>query len=164
MEIAFVSFAMLYFKKEMVSHPCLSLILTAEETQKARTFFLVTFFFALFFWVWAVKNTIEMDNNLDLGVVSFASVLVSSGYMLGVLSTGPVVNCVKWVKYATTGSHLFVAVNYLLGAFIGFTVMGRPGFGAYCAGFTFLWLGIAYYGYMLMHSLALGGETLPLSG
>ena len=104
-----------------------------------------------------------MDSNLDLGVVSFGSVLVSSGYMLGVLTSGSLVGCPRLVKHGTTGTHIFVAINYILGAIIGFTVLGRPWFGVYCIVFTLLWLGIAYYGHLLMHSLALGGEAQPLS-
>ena len=118
----------------------------------------------MFFWGWALKNTIQMtDNSLDLGVVSFGTVMVSSGYMLGVLTSGSLTSCPKRIKHATTGSHIFVALNYALGAVIGFTVLGRPGFSVYCIIFTFLWFGLAYYGHLVMHSVAMAGETLPLS-
>lgn len=135
----------------------------SEETEKLRTYFTATFFFALFFWAWAVKNTVGMDN-LDLGVVSFGSVLVSSGYMLGALTAGSINSASKLLKKMTTCTQVFVALNYLLGAFIGFTVLGRPGFSLYCVAFAGIWLAIAYYGHTLMNSVILGGETLPLSG
>jgi hypothetical protein len=99
-----------------------------------------------------VKNTVGMTDALDLGVVSFGTVLISSGYMLGVLSAGgSLAHCGKWIQGATTASHVFVALNYLLGSFIGFTVLKRPGFGVYCVLFTLVWCGIAYYGNIVMH-------------
>ena len=104
-----------------------------------------------------------MDNNLDLGVVSFGSVLVSSSYMLGVLSSGSL-NASKLLKNVTTCTQVFVAINYVLGAFIGFIALGRAGFGIYCVVFAGIWLAIAYYGHMIMNSAISGGESLPLSG
>lgn len=132
---------------------------SADETAKARNFFIATFFFALFFWAWALKNTVE--NEFDLGVVSFATVLVSSSYMMGALTSGSL-TAGKSVKTATTCTHIFVALNYALGAAAGFAIVGRIGFGIYCTVFTALWSGIAYFGHLLMKSVALGGETLPL--
>ena len=103
-----------------------------------------------------------MDGNLDLGVVSFGSVMISSSYMLGVLSSGSMSFC-KSAKVATTCTQVLVAINYFLGAVLGFTALGRPGFGIYCAIFEVLWLGIAYCGQLLMKSMAMGGGSLPLS-
>lgn len=138
-----------------------------QETQKLRTFFIAIFGFSLFFWIWAVKNTVGMDNNnFDLGVFSFATVLVTSSYMMGMIASSSFVSAGKFEKYATTSSHMFVAINYFLGSFIGFAVMGRPGFGFYCVVFTGLWLGVAYYGHILMKSASTGGslsENIPLS-
>jgi hypothetical protein len=140
-----------------------------DENTKLRVFFLGTFFFALFFWCWALKNTVGGDF-MDLGVISFGTVVVSSSYMLGVTASygfGSTASN-KLVRIATTCTHLFVAVNYLLGTYVGYVMLSRPGFGIYCIVFTLLWLGIAFFGHSLMKSAALGAsssanEHLPLS-
>jgi hypothetical protein len=41
-----------------------------------------SFFFALFFWGWAGYNTMSMSRGMDLGIFSFASVLLTSSYFL----------------------------------------------------------------------------------
>ncbi|CAB9496955.1 expressed unknown protein [Seminavis robusta] len=147
---------------EMARKPTMSM----DDTQKLQQFFVATLLFALFFWCWALKNTIEKD--FDLGVVSFATVVVSSGYMLCIImgngwnSTTPSKLC----KTLTICSHVFVAVNYFLGTCIAFGVLSRFGFGFYCLIFTFLWLGSAYFCNKLMNSVdanAAFGETLPVS-
>eukprot|EP00527_Entomoneis_sp_CCMP2396_P009437 CAMPEP_0198138946 /NCGR_PEP_ID=MMETSP1443-20131203/2303_1 /TAXON_ID=186043 /ORGANISM="Entomoneis sp., Strain CCMP2396" /LENGTH=144 /DNA_ID=CAMNT_0043800903 /DNA_START=74 /DNA_END=508 /DNA_ORIENTATION=+ len=142
-----------------------------EATQKLRIFFIAIFGWSLFFWAWALKNTIGMDGGsgeFDLGVLSFGTVLVSSSYMLGIIASGNFAPASKLLKHATTCSHVFVALNYLLGSYIGFTVLERPGFGLYCVAFSGLWLGIAYYGYSSMNVASGGGGSLsehdPLSG
>ena len=53
-------------------------------------------------------------------------------------------------KTLVTGSITLVSLNYALGAYIGFKVMGKTGFGIYCVIFTFLWAGGAFYGSVLM--------------
>ena len=139
-----------------------------EETQKLRYFFVATFAGSLFFWAWALKNTIGMNGEFDLGVVSFGTVMISSSYMMGVLISSSFASyATKMAKLFTTGTHIFVAVNYLLGSYIGFAVLSRPGFGVYCIAFTILWLGVAYCGHSLMNAaslgVAVGGENTPLS-
>lgn len=143
--------------------------MTVEETQKLKMFFIVLFLLSLFFWAWALKNTIGMTDGggeFDLGVVSFGTVLLSSSYMMGIIASKSFASVGKIAKKATTCTHIFVAINYLLGAYIGFTSLGRPGFGAYCVAFTGVWLGIAYYGHTLMDSAAAAfslSENIPLS-
>ena len=141
---------------------------SVDAIQKLRIFFMATFGWSLFFWSWALKNTVGMNGEFDLGVISFGTVMISSSYMLGVTVTGSFASYVtKSTKAVTTGTHLFVALNYLLGSYIGFVVLSRPGFGLYCVIFTILWLWIAYSGQGLMNSstvgASIGGETLPLS-
>ena len=139
-----------------------------EDTQKLKIFFAATFAGSLFFWAWALKNTVGMNGEFDLGVVSFGTVMISSSYMMGVtVSSSFASYATKMAKSFTTGTHLFVALNYLLGSYIGFAVLSRPGFGVYCIAFTILWLGVAYCGHNLMKSaslgIAVGGENTPLS-
>jgi hypothetical protein len=106
--------------------------------------------FALFFWAWALKNTAGMDpSNVDLGVVSFGGVVATSSYLLA-LANVRAPRPGAMTRFAVIASHILVALNYLLGAYLGFTILGRPGFGAYCAIFVALWLGIAYLGSRLM--------------
>jgi len=118
-----------------------------------------------------------MDSGgFDLGVISFATVMISSSYWLGIMTMtaragaaggGPATT--KCIRNLTTGTHVFVAVNYLLGSYVGFAVLSRPGFGIYCIIFTLLWGGIAYFGFHLMTKSGLvagppgSGEILPLS-
>jgi hypothetical protein len=134
-----------------------------DDTNKLRYFFGGTLVLALFFWCWALKNTLTSE--FDLGVVSFGTVVVSSVFMLKILVAS------KWTatcpsslaKNLTLASHIFVAINYLLGAIIGFMVLARPGFSVYCLIFTFLWLAIAYCAKLIMNRAVAAGETLPLS-
>jgi len=116
--------------------------------------------FAGFFWAWALKNTMAMtDGMLDLGLVSFGSVLLTSGYVLGMVNGGARVPAKK-----SLGGILFllacllVALNYALGAALGFTALGRPGFGIYCVVFCFLWLGITWYAHEILKK-ASGGSS-----
>jgi hypothetical protein len=97
--------------------------------------------------------------NVDMGVISFVTVLVSSTYLLALANVssssrvpppvGPL------TRTLATSSQVLVALNYLLGAYLGFTVLERPGFGSYCVIFVGLWLGIAYTGNVVMKSPSL---------
>ena len=79
--------------------------------------------------------------NVDMGVISFGTTLVSSTYLLALINASRVPPGFLTRTLAAT-SQVLVALNYLLGAYLGFTVLERPGFGSYYAIFVGLWLGI----------------------
>jgi hypothetical protein len=107
---------------------------------------------ALFFWSWALQNTVAMtDGNFDLGLVSFGIVLLTSSYVLGMVNGGNV------PAKGSVGGILFrlaptiVTVHYMGGvndAFFG--VLYRPIYGIYCTIFGLLWLLIALYAEVLL--------------
>jgi hypothetical protein len=102
-----------------------------------------------FFWVWALINTITGD--FDFGVVSFLLVMCTSSYGIRLATTAQGEQpSLLLAKSLTIGSHLLVALNYLLGSVLGFAELDRPGFGAYCAVFVVVWVGIAYRAFVLM--------------
>jgi hypothetical protein len=72
--------------------------------------------FSSFFWVWALVNTIR--TNFDLGVVSFFTVMCTSSYGIRLATTQ--IEPTLLLKSLTMSSHLFVALNYLLGSILGF--------------------------------------------
>ena len=101
--------------------------------------------FSLFFWFWALKNTVGMSApNFDYGVVSFGTVIATSSYNLALanVKTAPG----KAARYLALSSHVLVAFNYLLGGYLGFTLLERPGFGTYCIIFVGVWSGIGALG------------------
>jgi len=123
-----------------------------------HSFSLLLLLFASFFWAWALKNTVEMDApNADLGVLSFLTVMLTSTYMLGVESS-PRSSVSGLTAGLATASHVFVALNYALGCYLGFAVLDRPGFGAYCGIFTVLWFGIAITSQRLLSAGRSSGE------
>eukprot|EP00538_Stauroneis_constricta_P014023 CAMPEP_0119556148 /NCGR_PEP_ID=MMETSP1352-20130426/8184_1 /TAXON_ID=265584 /ORGANISM="Stauroneis constricta, Strain CCMP1120" /LENGTH=127 /DNA_ID=CAMNT_0007603051 /DNA_START=176 /DNA_END=559 /DNA_ORIENTATION=+ len=114
-------------------------------TRQATNFYLGLFPFTLVFWIWALKNTIGMDAGAwDWGVASFGMVLVTTAYVLGTRSADGLPYGLP--RILVTASHVLVAMNYIVGAIIGFHVLHRPMFGTYCVTFVFVWLGIAWYG------------------
>ena len=89
--------------------------------------------------------------NWDWGVASFGSVLVTTSYVLALANNHQgVVTPGKLTRNLAMASCLLVAVNYALGAYLGFTYLDRPGFGWYCVAFVGLWIGIAIFGARLM--------------
>ena len=60
-------------------------------------------------------------------------------------------------------SNLLVVLNYALGAYLGLTALGRPGFGLYCVLFTLLWLGSTWYAHEILKkaSSSDGGLSIP---
>lgn len=115
-----------------------------------KTFAISLFIFAFVFWCWALKNTIRMEPPLfDWGLVSFGSVLMTTSYLLALANLGkkPMSNLTRILAMS---SHVLVALNYLLGAYLGFKFLARPGFVWYCAIFTVLWLCIAGIGSRLL--------------
>ena len=103
---------------------------------------------ATVFWAWAVKNTVE--RMFDLGVLSFASVMLTSSYLLVRAVQHPTISLSTLTNSLAMASHGFVALNYAGGAYLGFASLDRPGFGAYCTIFTALWIGIGLWGAKIM--------------
>lgn len=119
---------------------------------------------SLFFWFWALINTIRLG--FDLGVVCFLTSALTSSYLLALGNAKKSVPESNITKLLVTGSHVFVAVVYALGAYAFFALLGSVSRGVYCVVFSFLWLGFAYCGHQLMnreeeHSKR-GGETARL--
>jgi hypothetical protein len=110
--------------------------------------------FATFFWVWALKNTIGMDPpNFDYGLVSFVTVMLSSSHLIAVANNiKGAASPGKLTRFLVVASCALVASNYMLGTYIGYSIIGRPGFALYCLMFVFLWLGLAGLGSHIMSS------------
>jgi hypothetical protein len=106
--------------------------------------------FALFFWAWALKNTMALSGNLDFGVVSFGALVAMSSYVLGMANAGviPPQKSVGGILFLV--APLVVALNYVGGAILGFTVLERPGFGIYCSVFVLVWIVIAWYAHEVL--------------
>ena len=119
--------------------------------------------FSLVFWIWAIYNTITGDY-VDAGIVTFATVIASSVYLLvqsyrqlppvvvpiisdgnNITSQSPRCSRISITNWLITTSHLLVVINYAGGAVIA--ASGKydagQGFIVYCIIFTFLWIGIA---------------------
>jgi hypothetical protein len=121
---------------------------TPGDSKALYKFSIAVFIFASFFWVWALLNTIR--TNFDFGVVSFLAVMCTSSYGIRLTAAQGEASPSLLAKSLTIGSHILVALNYLLGSVLGFFELERPGFGVYCAVFVVLWLGIAYRAFVLM--------------
>lgn len=107
-----------------------------------------------FFWSWAVVNTIKMKSGFDGGVISFFLSGASSFYLFrrtrngaeGFQSPGLIGR--GWIL----ASHLTVALNYALGAFLALTLGTRiyVKFAVYCVIFFLCWLSTALLGWNLV--------------
>ena len=107
-----------------------------------RAYALSLLLFASFFWLWAVKNTVGMETGqFDLGILSFATVMLTSSYLLGLANHHKLPSSML-TKILVLSSQIFVALNYAIGCYLGFAALDRPGFGLYCGIFTILWSGI----------------------
>ena len=131
-----------------------------------KSFALSLLLFSTFFWLWAVKNTVGMEaSQYDLGILSFATVMLTSSYLLGLANHQLLPS--KLTKTLASTSHGLVALNYALGCYLGYAALGRPGFGLYCGIFTVLWVGIGFWGAKAMDAEGRGsasiGETERLS-
>lgn len=99
-----------------------------------------------FFWLWAIWNS--FTKYLDLGVISFFTVMLSSFSLRTRYSNSSEnSNDKEEMKYPiivigfSVFSHLFVSLNYMLGALI--TLKKKPertGFIAYCVIFSGVWI------------------------
>jgi hypothetical protein len=162
-------YAMLHTHTHTHTHTirfCLSLQAVNNIMSSVKTFAIGLFVFAGFFWCWALKNTIRMTSpNWDWGVVSFGSVVLTSTYLLALANLGQKPTSLTTFILVML-SHLLVSLNYLLGAYLGFTILARPGFGWYCVMFTGLWVCIAGLGARLLKedsgNASVGSENLGL--
>jgi hypothetical protein len=135
--------------------------------QQVRFFLSGLIVVSLFFWAWAVKNTAAAkDGMIDLGIVSFGMVVVTSSYVLGMVNGNSNSGMMVPPKKSVGGilflvSPLLVAINYGAGAILGFGYLNRPGFGMYCVLFVFLWLVTAWYAHELLKkaSISSSGPT-----
>jgi FlaA1/EpsC-like NDP-sugar epimerase len=107
-----------------------------------RIFAIVVLCVSIFFWAWALYNTITKQ--FDAGVVSFLLAAIASTYLLFTKAPNKVGQCL------VVASYLLVSINYMAGVVFAFTVLNRPGFGIYCIIFAVLWIGIAVVGNSLM--------------
>lgn len=109
---------------------------------------------SLFFWGWALKNTMGFQKQiaqaeakgkkakvpgLDLGVVSFLTSALSSTFLLG---TGDNAVLSSSSSMLVTGSFVFVSINYALGCALMMKV--KPKVALYCGIFTGIWAALAY--------------------
>lgn len=121
--------------------------------RKQRIFAFVILCASLFFWVWAILNTVKMETGYDLGIVSFLSTAISSAYLLWRTRPGiiPIGKCAQVLVLLT---HLFVAANYAIGTMFAFKWLEpvKVGFGIYCAIFIVVWLVVGVIGYLLIEA------------
>ena len=97
-------------------------------------------------------NTVH-NLNLDLGTLSFLSVLITHSILL----TSCCNNC-GGASYAILGTHLFVTFNYILGIYVALgTDMIQPperqnGFAMYCGVAALLWFISSVVGYKMYNA------------
>lgn len=132
---------------------------TSRQLQGYLSFLIL---FCSFFWAWAVKNTAGFTNHsVDLGIVSFGTVIVMSSYVLGMVNGGGRVPAKKSpAGILLLSSHLLVVLNYAVGAYLGWAVLRhRTGFAMYCTVFVFVWLGITALSHEFLKKALLNDES-----
>ena len=102
---------------------------------------------SIFFWCWALLNTLT-KGFFDLGVVSLFTTSLSSLYLINTINK----RGLTWFgRLVVSLTHLFVAVNYALGFLIAVTTDNKgTDFAIYCAIFVCLWIFVMVRGYILM--------------
>mmetsp|Transcript_14338 Transcript_14338/g.17289 ORF Transcript_14338/g.17289 Transcript_14338/m.17289 type:complete len:178 (+) Transcript_14338:80-613(+) len=70
---------------------------------------------AVIFWLWAIRNFITKGDP-DLGMISFATVLIASGCTVRALRSSSISS--NYYKYGMAVSTTLVTANYMLGFFI----------------------------------------------
>ncbi len=117
-----------------------------------------------FFWGWAVLNTFDMKKGFDLGIVSFLLSGSSSLYLFLISRKGSSGFTPPSVitRALVLISHVLVALNYALGAYMALTLqVVYIKFAYYCIIFMILWLGCAVVGWTLVTNvLDIGVEDL----
>ncbi|XRB12050.1 hypothetical protein RI054_03g18860 [Pseudoscourfieldia marina] len=118
----------------------------------------VTFPVAAFFWLWAATNCVT-KRVPDLGVVSFATVMLAAAYALkmtsGHTSDIPKRDEMVAARRACFWSCAVVAVNYLL----GIVLVPDVGFRVYCT-----IAGVAFFMWGVMWSRAVDNFTVTTHG
>mmetsp|Transcript_7033 Transcript_7033/g.16084 ORF Transcript_7033/g.16084 Transcript_7033/m.16084 type:complete len:248 (-) Transcript_7033:1138-1881(-) len=133
-----------------------------QHYRQLRMFSAFIAIISLIFWCWAIKNTMEMKEGQDLGMYSFLTTLLSSHWVLYVTRSGPpkttsgasVVTSLQF-RVGVTASHILVFLNYVLGVLFAITVGSKVyvQFALYCGIFSFLWLGAAVFGFLLLYRI-----------
>lgn len=99
-------------------------------------------FFALFFWGWAIQNSVEAKG-FDLGVLSFLLVSAFCAHIWSVSNSGRRPG--PTTRRLLLASQIFVAVNYLGGAVAGPVYFDKGiGYAIYCTVFVLIWCAIAW--------------------
>lgn len=132
-------------------NPVLPRVAVDERPRNLARFSLFVLLFSLFFWFWALINTVD-DGTPDGGVVCFLGSTISSTYMLAI-GNAKTMPTSKTSRLLATSSLVFVALIYVLGAYIHFSE-SKAIRGIYCASFFVLWLGLARCGHLLMNKSA----------
>jgi hypothetical protein len=139
---------------------------------------------AIVFWIWAIINTIQNDQMIDGGIISFLTVIISSIYIIyltikignnnsnvddhdhdHVTTTTPQnqrrrrrllqsVCTARWI----VGSHLFVTLNYFVGIIVSW-----KGKRIYSIIFTILWMMSSYFIWYLMKQYRLSASNATSS-
>lgn len=149
-----------------------------EHIRRLNIFATCIIAISIFFWVWAVINTRNMDG-VDLGIVSFFGSGVASTYVYyrtkcanesrnrrneasGSRRGDRIEQDFKpigiWGRRLIVLTYWIVCANYMLGAWFAFHISDSVlvKFAVYCIVFTVLWMMIALIGWMLI------GRTMNL--
>lgn len=123
-----------------------------KNLSKARLFAGLILPTSTFFCGWAIQNTLERGS-LDLGVVSFATVMLSSMFLL--TRTPALLPIKKRDAVIILVSYVFVIINYALGAWIGYTIFEDISniFVIYCITFVFVWGFLGFIMWKLLSGL-----------
>jgi hypothetical protein len=141
---------------------------------------------AIVFWIWAIINTIQNDQIIDGGIISFLTVIISSIYIIyltikignnnsnvddhdndNVTTTTPqnqnqrrrrrLLQSVCTARWIV-GSHLFVTLNYFVGIIVSW-----KGKRIYSIIFTILWMISSYFIWYLMKQYRLSASNATSS-
>lgn len=142
-------------------------LLVRRQLRKLRILSSILSVVSFIFWVWAIKNTYEMEKGQDLGIYSFLTTLLTSHWVLCKTRKGSISGGVTVLfRVLVTTSHVLVCLNYMLGVL--FALYGGEyvyvAFGIYCGIATVGWGGVAFYGFVLLRDLHRGQRLLMTRG
>jgi len=153
-----------------------------EHIQRLNIFSICCTAVSIFFWVWAIINTMNMEGT-DLGIFSFFGSGLSSAYLyyrtkcVNETSSGNSDDASGsrssrrgsrieqdfkpigiWGRRLIVATYWIVSANYALGVFFAFNIGDSVlvYFATYCIIFTILWMMVALIGWMLI------GRTMNL--
>jgi hypothetical protein len=120
-----------------------------EAARPVKRLASLTLVLSIFFWSWALYNTLAKPYGLDYGVISFLLTAITSFALLLSLNTSPP-HIRPSAPPALLASCLVVSANYVLGAVAALNGGGGGEGGGddayllryaiYCCIFSFLWL------------------------